>query len=56
MKIVKVSVTVSRTVSLPEYSNARFGLSLEADVTDGEDAFVVADALRKDAADYVEEQ
>lgn len=56
MRIVKVSVNVSRKVSLPEYSNVSFSLGMEADIAEGEDAFVLMDTLRKDAAAYVEEQ
>lgn len=56
MRIVKVSVNVSRKVSLPEYSNVSFSLGMEADIAEGEDAFVLMDTLRKDAVAYVEEQ
>lgn len=56
MKIIKVSVTVQRTVSLPEYSNVRFGLSLDADVEDEFNKFESIDMLREKATAYVEEQ
>lgn len=56
MRIIKVSVNVSRKVSLSEYSNVSFSLGMEADIAEGEDAFVLMDTLRKDAAAYVEEQ
>ncbi|MCK9629270.1 MAG: hypothetical protein M0R37_11865 [Bacteroidales bacterium] len=56
MQITRVSVNVSRKVSLPEYSNASFALALDADLEAGENAIAVADALRDAAAAYVEEQ
>jgi len=56
MEIKCVSVSVSRTVSLPEYSNMRFGLSLNAELEEGEEAHQVANDLRDKAIAYVEEE
>lgn len=56
MRIVKVSVNVSRKVSLPEYCNVSYSIGMDADIAEGEDAFTLADTLRRDAAAYVEEQ
>ena len=56
MRIVKVSVNVSRKVSLPEYCNVSDSIGMDADIAEGEDAFTLADTLRRDAAAYVEEQ
>lgn len=56
MNITTISFSVSRTVSLREYSNVKLGITLDADLADGDDLHQALNALRDVAQGYVEEE